>query len=135
MCPSVTGGAPGRTCRTFPGCRRPPPTDWYQRSLVTAGLSGDKALIIAPRPGLIEDDDPGESGIHSYTIVTSSTEHDVPAPDVELFVDRLRFIGLDRELVTDAARRLRADQRADDLARAEAEGAPAATEASDLPMR
>jgi hypothetical protein len=36
----------------------------------------------------------------------------VPALDVELLVDRLRFTGLDPDLVNEAERRLRTDQDA-----------------------
>jgi len=60
-------------------------------------------------PGLIEDDDPGESSLGSHLTFTSSTVDAVPMPDVEFFVDRLRFMGLDHALVDEADRRLRAD--------------------------
>lgn len=62
-------------------------------------------------PSVIEDDDPGESPIHVSEIVISSDADDVPALDIELFVDQLRFMGLDRDLVEEANRRLRADHR------------------------
>jgi hypothetical protein len=61
-------------------------------------------------PGIIEDEDPGGSGFYlnaSINVVESVGE--VPTLDVESFVDRLRFMGLDRDLVDEADRRLRAD--------------------------
>ena len=63
-------------------------------------------------PGVIENDDPGESSIHLFaTPSISATDEDLDI-DVEEFVDRLRFMGLDRNLVDEANRRLRGDARA-----------------------
>ena len=60
--------------------------------------------------GIIEDEDPGASGfqIHAFVTVADSAG-DMPTLDVESFVDGLRFMGLDRELVDEADRRLRTD--------------------------
>lgn len=60
--------------------------------------------------GIVEDEDPGRSGfqIHASITVTESGG-DVPTLDVESFVDRLRLMGLDRDLVDEADRRLRTD--------------------------
>jgi len=61
--------------------------------------------------GVIEDGDPGEGGIHLFSTVSFAGTEDIPAFDVEDFVDRLRFMGLDRDFVGEAERRLRQDQR------------------------
>jgi hypothetical protein len=66
-------------------------------------------------PGIIEDEEPDDEGgpILSSTISFAlSSDVDAPAVppfDVELFLDRLRFMGLDRELIDEADRRLRVD--------------------------
>lgn len=62
-------------------------------------------------PGEIEDDDPGESGLHAYSTFTFADGDDVPALDVEDMVDRLRFMGLEHGLITEADQRLRDDPR------------------------
>ena len=61
-------------------------------------------------PGVIENDDPGDGGIHRAEVVVSFAREDVAPLDVEVFVDRLRFMGLGPEIVDEAERRLRADQ-------------------------
>jgi hypothetical protein len=62
-------------------------------------------------PGIIEDGDPGRSGLHMHSSVTVGAESggDVPTLDVESFSDRLRLMGLDTDLVDEADRRLRSD--------------------------
>lgn len=60
--------------------------------------------------GIVEDEDPGGSGFQIHASVTvADSGGDVPTLDVESFVDRLRFMGLDRDLVDEADRRLRTD--------------------------
>jgi len=63
-------------------------------------------------PGVIEEGDPGEGSSRLNLIVTNSTGDAPPTLDVELLVDRLRFMGLGLDLVEEADRRLRADERA-----------------------
>ena len=60
-------------------------------------------------PGVIEDGDPGEGAARLNSIVVSSGEHSAAPLDIELLVDRPRFMGLDEGLVENAERRLRAD--------------------------
>ena len=63
-------------------------------------------------PGIIEDEDPGGSGFRIHASVTvADSGGEVPTLDVESIVDRLRFMGLDRDLVDEADRRLRTDPR------------------------
>lgn len=63
-------------------------------------------------PGIIEEEDPGGSGVHLHASATIVGPRGVvPKVDVEAMTDRLRFMGLDRDLVDEADRRLRADPR------------------------
>jgi hypothetical protein len=63
-------------------------------------------------PGVIGNEDPGDSGFHGHVSMTvSRAEDDTPTLDVESYVDRLRFMGLDRDLVDEAEHRVRADVR------------------------
>jgi hypothetical protein len=66
-----------------------------------------------PVPGVIEDEDPGEGagGIHLFSTVSFGSTDDLPGFDVGEFADRLRFMGLDREFVDEAERRLHEDKR------------------------
>jgi len=60
--------------------------------------------------GIIEDEDPGNSGFQMHaSVIVAESGGEVPQLDVDSFVDRLRFMGLDRDLVDEAGRRLRAD--------------------------
>jgi len=60
-------------------------------------------------PGIVEGEDPGTSGFQFDVFVAGDRPAEVPEIDVELFVDRLRFMGIDETLVAEAERRLRAD--------------------------
>lgn len=62
-------------------------------------------------PGEIEENDPGESSVHVYATTSASKIDGLPHLDIEEFVDRLRFMGLGRDLIAEADRRLRADAR------------------------
>lgn len=60
--------------------------------------------------GIIEDEDPSRSGFYIHASVTDADSGgDVSMSDVESLVDRLRFMGIDRDLVDEADRRLRTD--------------------------
>ena len=58
-------------------------------------------------PGVIESGDPGESPVSFFPVVRFSSSNEPPTLDAEDFVDRLRFMGLDRDFVDEAQRRLR----------------------------
>ncbi|MBW3614421.1 MAG: hypothetical protein KY439_03815 [Actinobacteria bacterium] len=61
--------------------------------------------------GEIEDDEPEESGIHLTSVRSIDFSLRRPKVDVEEFVDRLKFMGVNRELVEEAERRLTANAR------------------------
>lgn len=58
--------------------------------------------------GIVEGEEPGESGIVIEAFVAEGPV-DVAEIDVEMFVDRLRFMGIDEALIEEADRRLRAE--------------------------
>lgn len=62
-------------------------------------------------PGMIENDDPGESGVHLTGHRSFRFRLRRPKLDVDEFVDRLKFMGLDRPLVDEAEARLHANPR------------------------
>jgi hypothetical protein len=63
--------------------------------------------------GIIEDDDPeGGRGLFAFETVSHDVDSAEIAPfDIEQYVDRLRFMGLDRDFAREADVRLRADLR------------------------
>ena len=63
-------------------------------------------------PGIVEDEGAGGSDFQIHASDSGIAADDgAPTVDVDSLVDRLRFMGLDRDLVDEAERRLRADAR------------------------
>jgi hypothetical protein len=62
-------------------------------------------------PGTIEDDDPGESPGWITASRSFGFSFRRPKLDVEAFIDRLRFMGVDPALVEEVERRLKANAR------------------------
>lgn len=62
-------------------------------------------------PGIVEDGEPEGGGAFLFSTFEVVADEDMPPFDVESFVDRLRFMGLDRELIDEVDRR-RIDSRA-----------------------
>ena len=62
-------------------------------------------------PGIIEDNDPGDKGAAFSSVVTFSSGpvQEPTEVEVEMSVDRLRFMGLDHDLVDEFDQRVRVD--------------------------